>query len=288
MSTASVPARTVICGVGLIGGSFAAAAKRSAALGHVVGVGRSSANLDVARDRGLVDETATDAAAAMRDADLVVLAVPVETGLDLLAVAAGVVPPDCVVTDVCSVKQPMCERAAALGLGARFVGAHPIAGSERAGAAAADPDLFVDRVTVITRTSATEADTVERVADLWRSIGSHVVELEAAAHDRVMAMTSHLPQMVAFALGATIDAAPDPELARVLSGAGLRDTTRLAASDPAMWTSIARSNAAHILEAMDVFGAVWSELRAAVAAGDVGAMVCVMEAARRARETLES
>jgi prephenate dehydrogenase len=283
-----VPACTVICGVGLIGGSLAAAGRRAGALGRVVGVGRSRANLDVALERGLVDEVTTDAAAAMREADLVVLAAPVEASIGLLGTAADATSPDCVVTDVCSVKLPLCERAAQLGIEERFVGAHPMAGSHRSGAAGADPDLYRDRVTVVVESVGTREDARALVSALWRAVGSSVLEIGAAAHDRVTAITSHLPQMVAFALAAAVGRSPEQDLVRTLTGSGLRDTTRLAASEHAMWTSIARANQASLVAALGSFSAVWTELTAAVAAGDEGAMLRVMGAAQDARAAMES
>jgi prephenate dehydrogenase len=283
-----VPACTVVCGVGLIGGSLAAAGRRAGALGRVIGVGRSRANLDVALERGIVDEVTTDVAAAMREADLVVLAAPVDTCVELLATAASETSQTCVVTDVCSVKLPLCERAAQVGIEARFVGAHPMAGSHRSGAAGADPDLFRDRVTVVVESGRAQHDAHVLVTALWRAVGSSVLEIGAEAHDRVTAMTSHLPQMVVFALAAAVGRSPEQGLVRALTGPGLRDTTRLAASEHAMWTSIARANRMSLLVAFDTFSEAWTELRAAVAAGDEAAMMRVMGAARDARAAMEA
>jgi len=272
--------RTVIVGTGLIGGSLAASGRRAGALEHVVGVGRGRDNLDHARAAGLVDETSTDLAGSLDGADLVVLAAPVDACCELLETVATHTGERCVVTDVGSVKVPLVERATALGIASRFVAAHPMAGGVDTGAAAARADLFDERVVVLTPNPATAAEAVGLVRRLWEACGARVVEMDAAAHDAAVAVTSHLPQMLAFCLSAAAgrDAARGEHLEELV-GAGFKDTARLARSDAAMWAAIARLNGGSILAAMDRFSAVWQELRAAIEAGDEQALRVVMSEA---------
>ena len=281
----------VVYGTGLIGGSLAVAARRAGVVGQVTGVGRTRANLETALEHDLVDSIIlasdeADVRAALAKADLVVLSAPTEACVELLAPVAARTGADCVISDACSVKLPLCRKAAELGVAQRFVGAHPMAGAERAGAAAADAELYKGRVTVLT-TDGGGDEARARVAGLWNAVGSRVLELDANTHDTTVALTSHLPQMVVFALAAAVDG-HDSERIRALTGQGMRDTTRLAASEHAMWVSIARANRDRLLETMDRFTAVWTRLREAVAAGDEGAMVEIMQAAARARESIRS
>ncbi len=281
----------VVYGTGLIGGSLAVAARRAGVVGRVTGVGRSRGNLETALEHDLVDAITVAAdepglRAALADADLVVLAAPTETCVELMAPVAAMTGAGCVISDACSVKLPLCHKAAELGIAGRFVGAHPMAGAERSGAAAADGDLYEGCVTVVT-TDGSGDQARARVARLWSAVGSRVLELDANTHDTTVALTSHLPQMVVFALAAAVDD-HDSERVRALTGQGMRDTTRLAASEHAMWISIARANRDRLLATMDGFTGVWSRLRDAVAAGDEEALGEIMRAAARAREAIES
>ncbi len=277
--------RAVILGTGLIGASLAAAGRRAGALKWVIGVGRGRANLDRALASGSVDEVSQDASAAVARADLVVLAAPADACVELLTTVARHAPDQCVVTDVASVKVPVCLAARQAGLGDRFVGGHPIAGSEASGASAAHPDLFKDRTVVLTPSGA-QPVALAKVRELWERVGATVIEMEPALHDATVAISSHLPQMLAFALCATVGRAPDADTIRRLAGGGLRDTTRLGASNPAMWTAIAKQNREVLLAACDRFTAVWVELREAIARGDADALGRLMEESRRLKRSL--
>ncbi len=278
--TARRIAKTVIIGTGLIGGSFAAAGRRRGLLDRVVGVGRRRANLETARAAGLIDEISHDPAAAVEGADLIVLAAPVDSCLDLLGEIAPALGESTIVTDVGSVKAPLCRRARELGVARRFVGAHPMAGGVSSGAALADADLFVDCVVVLTPTPENAAAAVSTVADLWRALGARVLEIEPERHDAVVAVSSHLPQMVASCLSAT--AGEDPCAAQVaeLAGAGFRDTTRIAASDTAMWLAIANLNRPAIVAAMEAFSQHWRDLTRAVREADGEAIAELFERGR--------
>lgn len=255
--------RCVIVGTGLLGASLAGAAKARGLFAHVTGVGRSRANLDTAVARGLVDEGSTDLFAAVKDADLVVLATPVVTAVSQLHEVA-IKAPKAVITDVGSVKGPIVKEAERAGLCHRFVGAHPLAGKAETGAGAADPDLFRGRHVVLTPDIHTPGALVDDMRALWTAVDASVSVMKAEEHDDVLARSSHLPQMVAFVLAAMVDASPArADIVKLIAG-GFRDTTRLAASDADMWVDIARLNSDAIADAMDEFGILWDELRCAI------------------------
>lgn len=237
-------ARVAIVGLGLIGGSLALAARGAGVFGHVVGVGRNRANLDTGRERGAIDEASDDPLAAVAGADLVVLGVPVASMASVVRAMLPGLGAGSIVTDVGSVKGPLVAELDELLEGrARFVGGHPIAGTERSGMAAAFDQLFTGRCCVLTPTARTDATALARVRALWEAVGMRVVEMDAARHDRVLAMVSHLPHVVAYALAGEIEAceAAGEELVPFSAG-GLKDFTRVAASDPALWRDIFTMN----------------------------------------------
>lgn len=279
--------RVAIVGVGLIGASFAAAGRDAGLWGESVGVGRNTQNLDRAVADGWIDEGTTDLEYALRDASLVVLAAPVDACVDLLPVVAEHAAADALVTDVGSVKVPIVEAADRAGIGERFVGAHPMAGGTATGAAAADPQLFRGRVVAVTPGPHSGADRVDAVERLWAAVGAEPLRMAAADHDRSVAATSHLAQIVAFALAAGI--ARDGDIAELerLAGNGLRDTTRIAASDASVWEPIFRLNRANVLAVLDGFDEAWKELRRAIENGDADAMSRVVADARELTRRLK-
>ncbi len=278
--------RCVVVGTGLIGASLAAAGRRAGALAHVVGVGRKRPNLDRALELGLVDSVSQELGPALSGADLVVVATPVLTVAPILEQVAAATSPDCLVTDAGSVKAPICLAAERAGLGRRFVGAHPMAGSADTGSAAADIDLFKDRITVITPGPDSDPSAVARIRELWEVVGSSVVELDAGVHDAVVAVTSHLPQMMVFALCAMAPRGRDEDVVRRLVGQGFRDTTRLGTSDARMWLDIADLNREALAAAMAEFASLWDDMRAAVEAGDEARLRAVMESSRDFKASL--
>lgn len=278
--------RVVVVGTGLIGASLAGAGKARGLFGHVVGVGRSLANLETARARGLIDEARTDLFPALRDADLVVLATPVFTAVSQLHELAHHAPATAVFTDVGSVKAPIVTEARRRGLVDRFLGAHPLAGKAETGAGAADVDLFRDRRVVLTPDAQTPADLVEEMKNLWTKMDAVVSVMDADAHDSVLATSSHLPQMVAFALAATADVAPAREDVVRLMASGFRDTTRLAASDAGMWIEITRLNREAIVEAMDEFSSIFDDLRDAITDRDEVEIRRIIAASQKLRREI--
>ncbi|MBI2962582.1 MAG: prephenate dehydrogenase/arogenate dehydrogenase family protein [Deltaproteobacteria bacterium] len=281
--------RMVVAGVGLIGGSLGLAARQRSLVGEVVGYGRGEENLATALARGAVDRYSRCAAEAARGADLLVVAVPVRSTravvAQLLPHAAAAV----VVIDAGSVKGPVVEALEALvSPPAAFVGCHPIAGTELSGAANAAADLFEGQLCVLTPTARTDARALERVRSLWEGVGMRLESMAADDHDRLLALVSHLPHAVAYALIAAIEGervgGRDP---LAYSGGGLRDTTRIAASPAEMWRDIFLDNRSEALRAIDRFAAALARLRDGVERGDAGALDGDLGRARAARSRLK-
>ena len=193
--------RVLIAGVGLIGGSLGLAAKTRGLVREAVGFGRTEANLKIALDRGLIDRYTFDPAEAARGTDLVLLAVPVEATGPVVRSFLPHLPAGCIVTDAGSVKKPIVDTLdALLPPTIHGVAAHPIAGTEHAGAGAAFETLFDGSLCVLTPTAATARDALARVRALWEGVGMRVEEMDAAVHDRLLAQVSHLPHLIAFSV----------------------------------------------------------------------------------------
>ncbi len=255
----------------MIGGSVLAAGRAGGLFARATGADADRAACTQAVSAGLVAEASPEVAAAVRGADLLVLATPIEAMADVARAALPHLAPGAVVTDVGSVKGPVIAGVGPLaaGAGVHFVPGHPIAGTERSGFGAANADLFAGRLAVVTPLPGTDEAAVARVSELWRRLGATVLRMDPQAHDAAFAAVSHLPHVVAFALLAVL--AEDPVLADAavrLSGGGLRDTTRIGASSPPLWRGICLANRDHLLEALDAFSAQVARLRAALAAGD--------------------
>jgi len=277
--------RLAIVGVGLIGGSLAAALREAGTVGTVVGIGRSQATLDEARTLGLIDHGFTDAAAGVRDADVVVLAMPVgQTGRMLAAVAPGV-GPRAVVTDAGSTKSDVVAAAREHFAPhmARFVPAHPIAGDEKSGPAAARGNLYRGRNVVVTPLAETDPAAVERVEAMWCSAGAVIHRMTPMQHDDVFATVSHLPHLLAYALVAQVALDPDHERLFSYAASGFRDFTRIAGSHPEMWRDIALANRAALLQRLDGYTVQVAHLRAALEASDGEALQRTFALARDAR-----
>lgn len=280
--------RLLVAGVGLIGASLGMRLRARGVVGEVVGLGRSAANLRVALRRGAIDRAERDPARAARGVDLVVIATPVATIAPLAATLARTLPRAAVITDVGSVKAPVVA-AVATALGrdvGRFCGSHPIAGSERAGAAAADAELLVGRRCIVTPTAVTSAHARRRVRALWAAAGMQVEALTPARHDAIYALVSHLPQTIATALVNAVLAGAPGARALAYAGSGFRDVTRIAASPTVMWRDILLANRLPMLAALARFGAACEHLRAAIAAGDAAALTRELDRARRGRARL--
>jgi prephenate dehydrogenase len=238
--------RVAIVGVGLIGGSIGLALRSRKVAAEVIGIGRDARSLEDAARLGAIDRSATDLAAGVADADIVVVCTPVNRVVEDVCRAAELAPSEVLVTDAGSSKRQIVEgverhvRAAAV-----FVGAHPLAGSEQRGAAHARADLFDGRVCVLTPTLRTRLDRIHRALGFWTALGCRVLELGPTEHDEILAFTSHLPHAVAAALAASVPVQWLP-----LAAGAYRDGTRVAAADTGLWTAIFRDNRGPLLKAL--------------------------------------
>jgi prephenate dehydrogenase len=277
--------KLVVIGVGLIGGSFALALRQAKAVGHVVGVGRTRKNLNAALRLGIIDEARTDAARAVEGADLVLLGTPVGQMPEIMARIAPHLSAHAVISDGGSTKQDVIAYARRL-LGAhfpRFVPAHPIAGTEKSGAAAAFAELYRGRNLILTPQPETSARAVRLVRAAWERCGARIVRLEAAEHDAIFAAVSHLPHVVAFALVNALARRPNPQRLFGFSGGGLRDTVRIAGSSPEMWRDICIANRTALLAALDDYEGELELMRSAIDSGDAAALERMFGQARAAR-----
>lgn len=246
-------------GLGAIGGSVAWQARR-AHVPEVVGVERRRADAVEALRREAVTELSDTPAQAAARADLVVVALPPQGAISLLGQASTWAGARAVITDVTSIKGPIIDAAVAGGIGPRFAGSHPLAGTHRSGFDAATIDRFAGCVVYVVPSSESGSEpATSAVTGFWRDVmGADPVVISAAAHDRQLAWTSHLPQMVSSALARALAGS---RLGGVSYGTGARDTTRLAASDPAMWTDILLLNAPQVVAALDAQQGQLRELR---------------------------
>ena len=282
--------RLCVIGVGLIGGSLALALRRAGYCGQIVGAGRNAAHLARAVELGVIDGYDLDLGRAVTGADMVVLAVPMGAMANVLATIGDHLAPEAVLTDVGSAKAAVIAAAhEALGvLPPGFVPGHPIAGTEHSGVDAAFPELFQGRRVVLTPTPASSAQAVAAVRAMWETAGAAVEDMDAATHDRVLAATSHLPHVVAFALVHSLSRVDtETDILRYAAG-GFRDFTRIAGSDPVMWRDICLTNAPAILESLDRFRADLDELVRAIAAGDGPRIETVFREAKRTRDAFRS
>ena len=277
--------KLVVFGVGLIGGSFALALKEQKAVARVVGVGRSRANLLAARRLGIIDDIATDAAAAVEDADLVLLAVPLGQTAAVLAQIAPHLGPRTVVTDAGSTKLEVIANARKhLGQAfGRFVPAHPIAGTEKSGAQAAFAELFKGRNLIVTPQRETDRRALKLVTSAWKRVGMRIITMAADEHDRVFALVSHMPHVLSFALVASIASYPDAATLFGHTGSGFRDVTRTAGSSPEMWRDICLANRSALLAALDGCLAELELQRGMIEASDGQGLEARFAAARAAR-----
>jgi prephenate dehydrogenase len=276
--------RLAIVGVGLLGGSIALAARAHGLAREIVGIGRDRTRLEAPLRAGAVDRVTTDLAAGVRDADVVVLAANVLANEQLLADAWPAVASSAVVTDVGSTKRGIVAAAERLPGAHRFVGSHPMAGSEKSGYAVARPDLFRGAIVIVTPGDASEPGAVKTVTSFWEALGARVSALEPDTHDRVVAAISHLPHVVAWALVEAVgrfEPAALPFAAR-----GFKDTTRIAAADTAMWTEILLSNRDSIASSLGAFRGALGDLERLIAAGDRGGIERLLARLKAQRETL--
>jgi prephenate dehydrogenase len=269
-----------IVGVGLIGGSIGLALRERRLAQNVIGVGRRQQSLDVAREVGAIDNGVTYLASGVSQAQLIVVATPVDTIAERVAQASAACPAGSLITDAGSTKEAIVSAVdaglAARRSGPRFVGSHPLAGDHRTGPQHARADLFEGRTVVITPTEHTRPAAVTEVIGFWQSLGANVESMSPAKHDAALAITSHLPHVAAAAL-----AAATPSELLPLTATGWRDTTRIAGSDPALWQAILTANRQHVLDALDLMDQTFTSLRESLEQGDNESLVSILETAAK-------
>jgi prephenate dehydrogenase len=275
-----------IVGVGLLGGSVAKAARQGGLARRILGIGRSTERMQPALDDGTLDLAVTDLDAGVREADFVLLAAPVLAIEGLLERVWRAAPAGALVTDVGSTKRNIVRAAERLAatrpLG--FVGSHPLAGSEKSGYHVARADLFRGAMVVVTPTEATELAALKRTTEFWEALGARVSSLDPETHDRTVAAISHLPHLVACAL---VDGAVRAEASALeLAARGFRDTTRIAAGDPDMWTEIFLANRDALSATVESFREALDDLQRVIDAGQADALREVLVRIKAMRDQL--
>ena len=278
--------KVAIIGLGLIGSSFARALRERGLAAEITGSARSARTCALAEEIGVVDRAHADPAAAVRDADLVLLAMPVQSTETVLRAIRGALRPDAILTDGGSTKGNVVAAARAVfgTLPSGFVPGHPIAGSEQSGVLAGRGDLFNRHKVILTPLPESDPAAVARVRAAWEAMGAEVLEMSVARHDEVLARTSHLPHLLAFSLVDTLAReSANLDIFRYAAG-GFRDFTRIAASDPVMWHDIFLGNKAAVLGALDLYTSELDYLRDAIARDDSDTLLGIFTRAKAARD----
>ncbi len=282
--------RLALLGVGLIGSSVARIAReRDDLASEIVVNARTQKTLDRVVQLGFADRVELDPARAVAGADCVMLAAPVGAFGELAARIAPHLAPGAILTDVGSTKQSVIRDVGPLvPEGVHFVPAHPVAGTEYSGPDSGFTTLFQGRWTLLTPPPGTDAAAVEKIAEFWRRCGSMIEQMEPAHHDRVLAIVSHLPHLIAFTICGTADDLADESRQEVLNFAasGFRDFTRIAASDPVMWRDIFLNNREALLEMLARFMEDAQAMSRAVRWGDAAYIEDMVERGRKIRRSL--
>jgi prephenate dehydrogenase len=282
--------KVVVCGVGLIGGSFALAIKSALAGRHdcprIVGMGRSRATLQEALRLGVIDAIGADWPSALEGADLVLLAMPVGQMAPVMQALVPHLPPHTLVTDAGSTKSDVIAAArAAFGQRiAQFIPGHPIAGAEKSGVAAAQADLFLNKRVVLTPLPENRPADLTAVRRVWELCGAHVSTLAPEDHDRVFAAVSHLPHLLAFALVHDLAQRENADQLFSFAAGGFRDFTRIASSHPEMWRDICIANRAALLKEVDAFLVELVKTRVLLASADSAGLESLFATARARRD----
>lgn len=279
--------RLAIIGVGLIGGSLSLALKKAGQVGEVVGYSRTESVRQEALDLGVIDRTANSIADAVKDADMIFLAVPMGAMASVLTELAPHLKDNTIITDGGSAKaQVVAAARAALGDHFKqFVAGHPIAGTEKSGPSAAFATLYNDHRVVLTPVAETNLESLEKVRAMWQLTGAEVVDMEAEHHDKVLAATSHLPHLLAFNLVGMLAKSTDCDEVLRFAAGGFRDFSRIASSDPVMWRDICLSNSAAILDLLNDYRQGLDSLEQAIMNSDGDYLVEVFKRAKQARDT---
>jgi cyclohexadieny/prephenate dehydrogenase len=263
--------RVALIGIGLIGASLAHVMRREGLAGHIAVSARTEKSLDTAQRLGIADSVSLDSGAVVTEADLVVVCTPVGAYAAVAEAMGPHLKAGAIVTDVGSVKQAALDNLRPhLPAGVHLVPGHPVAGTEHSGPEAGFPELFEGRWAIITPPDGADGQAVEAVAELWRRAGSQIEFMDAEHHDKVMAMTSHLPHLIAYTIVGTatdLETSLRDEVIK-FSAAGFRDFTRIAASDPVMWRDVFLYNQEAVLEVLQRFNEDLTALQRAIRWGE--------------------
>ena len=270
--------KVAIIGIGLIGGSMALAIRKKRLARRIIGVSRHKSTLIRARKSRIIDKGSQDLR-VIKDADLVVLATPVNTILKLSQAIAKFIRRDCIVTDVGSTKKEIVSKLSKLF--PNYIGSHPLAGSEKRGIENVEADIFKDSLCILTPVRNTPPKALRKIKNLWERLGARLVFLSPDTHDRVLSFVSHLPHSIAFSL---IAAVPDKYLK--FAANGLKDTTRIALSDSRLWVDIFLSNRKNMLESIQHFENKLSAVKSAIHKRDEKALIRLLKKAKGKREVL--
>jgi len=272
--------KVTIVGVGLIGGSLGMAIKKDRLAREVMGVSRQHSSLAQAFKNRAIDKSSHDLKKALYDADLVVLATPVKAIIQMLATISKSLKRGCIVMDVGSVKGTIVDAAQKnLPNHVFFVGAHPLAGSEKKGAAASNADLFKNSVCILTPMEKTNKGAVDRVKNLWTKVGSSVKTMSPEEHDKILSFISHVPHLAAYSLIGSI-----PTEYLQYASQGLKDTTRVASSDPQMWSDISLTNTKNVLLSLDKFVKSLAVLRKSIVTKNENHLIEIFKEAKNKRD----
>lgn len=281
--------KLVIIGVGLIGGSFALALRQSGVVQHITGIGRNLENMQRALEQGVIDEIADNYATALIDADLLFLAMPVGQTELIMAQIAPHLEQDTIITDAGSTKQDVIISALKHLTPQNiinFVPGHPIAGTEQSGVTAAQANLYKGKHVVLTPLEQTNPATLEIVCQLWQACGAKISTMHADEHDQILAITSHLPHVLAFTMMRYLHhSTNNPDSLLRFAGSGFRDFTRIAGSSPEMWRDICLANREELLKQMEAYNTELKAVQTLLEQKDQEGLEQVFQQARAIRQT---
>ena len=270
--------KTVIIGTGLIGGSLGLALKEKHLVSQITGLSRHKRNTSLAKKAGAIDYAGVSLD-VVKDADLIILATPVEAIIEIALKIAKKIKKDCVVIDVGSTKETIVSEVSRVI--PNFIGCHPLSGSEKKGVVNLKADIFRNSICIITPTVKSNKQALGKVSLLWRKLGSKVVILSPQEHDRILAFTSHLPHAVVFSLMSSV-----PVEFLGLSSGGLRDSTRISVSDANLWSEVFLSNRKNLLASLSTFQTKLAVLKLAIARKNKKLLTNILADAKKKREKL--
>lgn len=281
--------QVAIMGVGFLGGSLARACRKRGLARRIVGFGRNSENLNKARERGFIDDAYSDARSAAKETDLAIVCTPVGSSVALVREMMPALKKGSIVMDIGSVKAPLVRAIEdILPESISFVGAHPIAGGEKSGFEASDPDLFDGARCIITPTARTNRQALDRIVDFWKKLDSTPLLMDMEEHDIIYGAVSHLPHIIAYALANTVAdlRTKNHHEAASFCGNGFKDITRLASSEPVMWRDICLANKTAVLQAIDRFQDNLDQIKSAIDQGKADYLTQTFAAANQFRQNL--